>query len=309
MPPEQGVALPGTFTKHASNPVLGRGGVGTWDTGELNGQAVFYDADNDRFVMSYSGNDGTGGATPYYKTGLAYSTDLVTWTKEPTNPVFDPGYRQVAPTIVKRGSVYVMYYQKWPGTSEVYCATSSNLLSWTVQNGGSPVLPVRAGEWDETHTFDPFVRLRTDGSVQLFYAGQDHFGSRGIGYAYSTDNVTMTDRTFVAYWNMATEVPNNWGTPSVVASSDTHWGWFCDASTVAENRFIDRLYTTDNGATFTREQAVLVKSASGWDSAQVFDSAAIWWDGTLYLLYTGAAIAGGAADLDGEIGLATMPWP
>ena len=306
--PDQGVALPGTFTKSLSNPILSRGAAGTWDDGEIDGEAVFYDGINGRFVMVYSANDGTG-SPPYFKTGLAYSSDLLAWTKEATNPVFDPGYKQVAPTIVRRGSQYVMYYQKWPGTSEVYCATSTDLLSWTVQNGGSPVLPVRAGEWDETHTFDPNVRLRDDGTIQLFYAGQDHFGSRAVGYAYSSDNVTMTNRTFVAYWDMATEVATNWGTPSVIASNDNRWGMFVDASAVADNRFIDRLYTTDNGASFTREAQVLTKSVSGWDSGQVFDAAAIWWNGTLYLFYTGTTVTGGSSGLASDIGLATMSWP
>lgn len=310
-PPDQGVALPGTFTKYAGNPVLSRGGVGTWDHGEVDGEAVFWDGRLSKFVMVYSANDGTGGGSPTFKIGLAYSTDLITWTKEAANPVFYPGYGVVAPTIVQRGSTsYVMYYQSWPGTSEVYCATSSDLITWNVQNGGSPVLPIRAGEWDETYTFDPNARLRDDGTtIQLFYAGQDHFGSRGIGYGLTTDNTTMTSRTFVAYWDMGTEVATNWGTPSFVASNDSRWGLFVDASAVADNRFIDRIYTTNNGSSITRQEQVLTKSGAGWDSGQVFDAAAIWWNGTLYLLYAGTTVTGGGAGLASDIGLATMAWP
>jgi hypothetical protein len=317
--PDQGQGLPASLTKYAGNPVLGPGGVGDWDSEGLYGECVFYDVRLGKFVMAYTATDGVE-AGPYHQTGLAYSDDLLAWTKEATNPVFDSGAPgHVAPTIVQLADEsYVMYYQLWPGTSEVYCATSDDLLAWTIQNSGDPVLPIRAGEWDETYTFDPGARLMDDGTtIQLFYAGQDHFGSRAIGYAYSTNLVTMTDRTFLAYHDSASEVKNNWGTPSVVASTDDAYGFFCDTSAVDGYRFIDRLWTTDNGAgsstgggtTMTRELAVLTKSVSGWDSGQVFDSAAIWWNGTLYLIYCGTTVAGGGAELASSIGVATMSWP
>jgi hypothetical protein len=317
--PNQGQGLPGSFTKYAGNPVLAPGGVGAWDSEGLYGECVFRDVRLGKFVMAYSSTDGVE-AGPYFQTGLAYSDDLLTWTKEATNPVFDSGAPgHVAPTIVQLADQsYVMYYQSWPGTSQVYCATSDDLLSWTIQNGGNPVLPVRSGQWDETYTFDPCARLMDDGTtIQLFYAGMDHFWSRAIGYALTTDGVTMTDRSFLAYWNFATEIANNWGTPSVVASSDAAWGVFVDASAVDGYRFIDRLWTTDNGAgstpgggtTLHREEQVLVKSGSGWDSGQVFDAAAIWWQGTLYLIYCGTTVVGGAAELASSIGAATMSWP
>jgi hypothetical protein len=307
-PPDQGVALPGTFTKYASNPVLVRGASGAWDDGEIDGESVFWDGRLSKFVMVYSANDGTGGATPYFKTGLAYSTDLITWTKEAANPVYDPGYGQVAQTIIVRGSTdYIMYTQLWPGTSVVYAATSSDLLTWTDRG---VVLPLRPGEWDETYTFDPNVRMKDDGrTIQLFYAGQDSFGSRGIGYAYSVDGVTMTDRTFVAYWDMGTEIAESWGTPSVVAYNDSRWGMFTDSSAVSGHRFIDRLYTTNNGSSVTRQNQVLLPTAASWDSGQVFDSAAIWWNDTLYLFYAGTTVTGISSGLASDIGLATMVWP
>lgn len=301
--PPQGDPLPDVFTKHPSNPVLLPGTNPDWDWIEIAGESVFYDTRLDTYVMSYSGQNGGSN----YFTGLAYSDDLITWTKEATNPVFDPEVH-VAPTIIQRGPTdYVMYYQPYP-SSIIKAAGSSDLLTWSVLNGGSHVLPIRPGEFDSANTFDPNARIRSDGTIEVFYT-YNGSGIRGIATALSDDGINFTDRRQL-FANEPGEDINDTGAPAVLASSDTEYSLFYDASVTSGFRYISRQRTTDDGATFDLEQVVLEHGGVGeWDSVQDFDPAPIWADGVLYLIFTGAPVGGNAANLQAKLGLASMDWP
>jgi len=81
--------LPIVTTKAAryhGNPVLTRGGPGAWDEGRVDNPCVVWDADTPShpYWMWYSGRDANNRNG---KVGLAMSSDGITWTKRPENPV------------------------------------------------------------------------------------------------------------------------------------------------------------------------------------------------------------------------------
>jgi hypothetical protein len=297
--PPQGDPLPGALTKYVSNPVFLPGTSGQWDDREVGGESCYFDEDLGLFVMSYSG---TSDSTTWH-TGLAYSEDLITWTREATNPVYS-AFSHVAPTILRRGAGdYLMYIQNWPGASQIYALSSSDLLTWMSENGGSPVIPILAGQ---LHTFDPNARIRSDGTIELFHGLWESSGLRSIQTALSADGITFTDRRFLFTYE-AGEWSEQLGAPAVLASSDTEYSIFHDANASGASRWINRHRTVDDGAAFEYEQHVLDHSGFGWDSAAVFDSCPIWLDGVLYLLYSGG-VGGEPVGINMRIGLATVDW-
>lgn len=300
-----------TLTRYGSAPVLTRGGVGEWDHTTIDGESIYFDVRLDCWVMAYGGYNGA----VQYNIGLAYSDDLLTWTKEATNPVFSANMAEdsvVAPSIVQvSASSYRLYYQTYHGTPDprIYMATSSDLLTWTRANGGSAVLaPGTAGQWDDDVVFDPYPIL-TAGTTKLWYGGQKSDLSRGIGRATSSDGIAFT-REGELFTPAAGESSVSYGAPAVLRTSDTVYKVFHDAALTGSNttRFICREDTSD-GSTFTHNHQVLVANPSGWDSVQVFDPAPIVRAGILFLFYAGSATTGGGTGLSPDIGLATMAWP
>lgn len=61
---------------------------GTWDSGHVWAPYVFHDKKLDCWVMLYTGLN----RYDCQQIGVAYSDDLLTWVKEPANPVFRPTY-------------------------------------------------------------------------------------------------------------------------------------------------------------------------------------------------------------------------
>jgi hypothetical protein len=64
------------------------GTPGTWDDSHIWAPYVYKDEPNNRWVMLYTGLN----RFDAQQIGVAYSTDLLTWVKEPSNPVFRPAH-------------------------------------------------------------------------------------------------------------------------------------------------------------------------------------------------------------------------
>lgn len=299
-----------TLTRYGSSPVLTRGGVGTWDHDTIAGEQVFWDVRLKRWVMAYVGIDQEYDDGGIIRFGLAYSDDLLTWTKEPTNPVWEapaPDVMTATANIVQvSADSYRLYSQVYPASDAFSLSTSTDLLNWT--DVGHVFGLGAAGQWDDTFIFDPNPLL-IDGTTYLWYGGQKSDGSRGIGLATSTDGSTFT-RQGRLIQPQAGESSVSFGAPAIVWTDATHYSIFHDVALTGSSttRFIDRRDTTD-GSTFSHEHQQLVANPSGWDSVQVFDSAPVVRFGTLYLFYAGSPVTGDATGLSPDIGLATVRWP
>jgi hypothetical protein len=315
--PDQGQGLPGTFTKSPSNPIIIED-AGTWRDGWVDGVAIFRDTRINRWVVSVGGWDGTK-----YSTGLFYIDSLAdvyagteTPEEEPTNPVFSPpaGITNIVAwtTIQLPDLTYRAYWQNYGGGEVLHMCSSTDLVNWTHENGGAPVVSHVPGSWYETYAFDPYPVLLPDGTTRLIFAGQDHFGTRGIGYnLLDTDGITILSTGFLFYPDFPLgDISPAFGAPAALGS-ETRFGVFHDHRnfTFGTGRSIDRNWTDDGGATFTREADVLQPDGSGWDSVQVFDSAPAWEDGVLYLLHCAGNVSGDSTGINAKVGIAKMDWP
>jgi hypothetical protein len=310
------------LTRYAGNPVLTRGGPGAWDNDSIAGEQVFYDTRLAQWVMVYCGlaSPLPGGAPD--GVGLAYSSDLLTWTKEGRSPVFQPNANEydiaTANIVQLSGSSYRMYYQAsgGPDGNQIYAASSSDLITWTRMNSGNVVLPVGgAGAWDSDAVFDQWVAVY-GGVTYIYYGGQKNaMGTitRGIGYA--TDTTHGDGITFTKYASNPILTPSggesqiNLGAPSIIGNATT-FDMFYDSSTTPGDRYINHAHTTNGGTTWdVVDYRYLGPASSGWDSTQVFDAAAVTSGGLLYLFYAGSLITGGGLGLSEDIGVARKVWP
>lgn len=294
------------FTPYASNPIITKH-TGSWDSVDVANPDVFYDSLNRRWVMDYSGYGIIPGLTDTLKwrTGLAYSTDLITWTKDALNPIFSPtaaeGYIAANCSIVYKSGTYYMFYNtaKIDGSMNyIRLATSTDLHTWTRQNSGNPV-SIPTDSYNSSASYDPCVILLSDGvTFEMVFAALGSANS--IGRARSTDGITWT-----AYNPLFTLqrwfITSNFAEPGIFRNgSALYLTW--DAPLVANYRKIGGAVSFDNGKSW-QQYGFLADAGTGWNAAQVFDSKLIIYNGTAYLFYAGAPVSGGTQGMGAQIGL------
>lgn len=292
-----------------TNPIIANGGGG-WKNSDVANPDVFRDTPNNRWVMNFSGYSGT-----VWKTGLAYSTDLLTWTEEAANPVFSPngseGNIAANGSIVLKGSTYYLYYQAGLASgNQICCATSPDLLTWTRQNSGNPVIAVDAT--DLTATADPYARLMPDGiTIEVYYLTNSG-GSRRIRRATSTDGIAFTKVATGTFLLTGVNDQTTFGEPYPIGDYGSSMQLLTDwaIGTGVQARRTLLWTTADGGATWTCNGVFLAPNPNlSWQSAQIFDTCAVVSGGTMYLFYAGATVNGAAAGLNAQIGVMTQVYP
>jgi hypothetical protein len=178
-----------TWAKDASNPVLGPGTPGEWDS-YYRGQVAVLE-DGGLYQMWYSG----GARSGPWQVGYATSNDGLEWTIYAGNPVLPGGgagsWDEVeadGPTVIKDGAVYKMWYYGCNADYSVCSigyATSPDGIAWT-KYAGNPVLEQTPGEWDESGIAWPRV-IKNGATYEMWY-----HSDRKLGYATSPDGVTWT---------------------------------------------------------------------------------------------------------------------
>jgi predicted GH43/DUF377 family glycosyl hydrolase len=173
-----------TWIKDPNNPVLKRGSSGSWDYAWISVGSVLYDGT--RYHLYYMGYNGINSI----RIGHATSSDGLTWTKDPSNPVLVSGSngdwdnpRVDFPTVIFDGTTYHMWYSggdyfKW----KIGYATSTNGSNWT-KSSSNPVLSTgQPGNWDYRSVTAMSV-IDNSGKYKMWYWGsrQENYGS--IGYA------------------------------------------------------------------------------------------------------------------------------
>lgn len=171
------------WTKNV-DPVLDLGSSGSWEGNDVTGPSVVNEGGT--YHMWYAGNDG---AT--LRLGHATSSDGLTWTKDPADPVLDinaafPGawdWTQVyGPSVVAHANGYEMWYsgKTLPQAAQTGYATSPDGTQWTRQdkslgNGSSGTFDSQAA--------DRATVLYENGGYKLWYSAQGATGVYTIGYA------------------------------------------------------------------------------------------------------------------------------
>ena len=216
----------GVHWTRRSSPVFttgtGTGGWDSWSGGTRNGLVVGSVLwDGAKYLLYYSAASGTCNQAGCAQAGfgLATSTDTVTWTLANSgNPILtnvtddaqhtgtcdNPTHTFRYPDVVKLGSTYYMWYNRGGG---IGLATSSDGISWTVQNSGCSVLyPTdwddsgiwpnlpHAYSWDGDFVYAPSVFYDPLAKgFKMFYAGCDvDCAVYRTGFATSTDGIIWT---------------------------------------------------------------------------------------------------------------------
>jgi predicted GH43/DUF377 family glycosyl hydrolase len=176
-----------TWTKDVNNPVLAMGSAGTWDRSWVCiGDVLFTGT---KYHMWYSGCDS---ARVGVKIGHATSTDGLTWTKDPANPVLvsltsaEWDYSRIDYTsVLFDGSIYHMWYSggsepfKW----KIGHATSTDGINWT-KDPDNPVLSAgSSGEWDPNSVAVMSVLVSSDNKYKMWYSGSKTGVTTSVGYA------------------------------------------------------------------------------------------------------------------------------
>lgn len=147
-----------TWTKSGSNPVITNGV--SLDTHIMQpGTNIIKESST--YYFYYWGNT-TYGLSVNSVIMLATSTDLITWTKSGNNPMLSSGGASpiwdasvLAPTVIKFGSTYYMWYEGATGASfgfsYVGIATSANKDSGWTKISSNPIFSVGEGTaWDNS---------------------------------------------------------------------------------------------------------------------------------------------------------------
>jgi predicted GH43/DUF377 family glycosyl hydrolase len=177
-----------TWTKFSGNPVLDVGSPGLWDDEFVYWPSVIFDGTT--YHMWYAGGSGSS-----WQIGYASSSDGISWTKSPSNPILGPGpggtwddYWVFSPEIHFDGTVYHMWYTGYDGSiRRIGYATSTDRITWT-KYPGNPVLDVGpSGSWDDFYASVPQIVI-VGGTYHMVYTGHDGSTFR-LGYASSTDGI------------------------------------------------------------------------------------------------------------------------
>ena len=178
------------FVPYEKNPVFKAAGLGHWDAKIRERGWIM--RDGDKYLMWYTGYNGARAG--WKALGLATSSDGLTWTRFPQNPIYDERWTEDM-MVVKQGGTFYMfsegfrYGRAYPFAGQLYeepqLLTSSDGLRW--QRTGKLEFRDAAGKPIEG-IFGTPTAWYEDGTWYLFYEKMD----RGIWLALSTDRRVWT---------------------------------------------------------------------------------------------------------------------
>jgi hypothetical protein len=279
--------------QRATGPVLVVGPLGSWDdravyaprlTKRLDGTA--YRDEQGRYFLYYTANSF---ATPNADaTGLALSTDLLTWTRPfPERPVLARGAPGTpdqsdasAVTVLHDGTLFHVWYEGNGRTGSdlvtINYATSSNGFEWTKR--GSVL--TQGADGDAEDLYAPVV-MKDGATWKMWYVGHDRAGRLGMMHA--------TARAPEGPWTKASEsylfYPRDLFASDVWIDHGVYHLLYFEST--ARRREV-KLATSVNGLQWTPRGAVFVGGPPGsWDSSRVTWPTLIAVDASWVLFYDG----------------------
>jgi predicted GH43/DUF377 family glycosyl hydrolase len=188
------------FTAYtAGNPVVPRGGSGTWDRGAV--WAATVTVVNDTFYLIYNGT--INFSTQPSQIGLATSTDGYTFTKSPNNPIlsrdgsgFDSYSVVNGPLLYDSGSWYLYYggissQPNFPSPGNIISrATATNPHGPWIRTDDTLMTTGSNGEWDDRFICPTQIHSTYSGLVMYYWASDDWYPYTfkcQIGMAISVD--------------------------------------------------------------------------------------------------------------------------
>jgi hypothetical protein len=330
------VTLPGALVRNPAQPLIDNaqhfgGSVSLSYYGKVGPTAIVKSGDRDyrAWAEMVAALPSQGGSQTYGQTGtfdadttVGYltSTDGTTWTWYDTNVDGDPN-RIITPSTATNpvgGSTAwmngesvvdsVLYdtaaglWKAWghggnnTGPRAIFYATSSDGISWTLQNNGQPVLQKgTAGAWDDAAVADPRVIRVSSTSYVMLYKGRSGTIPR-IGRATSTDGISWTKDAGNPVLDIG--AATSWDDSAVytgglmVDPDGTTWHmWYAgDPTDDAGGTALGYASSTNNGASWSKgsNNPVITLSASGLDSLMLGDTVWAYLDGSTVRIQYGA---------------------
>ncbi len=224
-------AIPSTSDTTTSDGRIPLGTNGTGDDAHTGYPTVIKDGST--YKMWYSGHDGSA-----WRIFYATSSDGLTWTKynnaieSPSNTTGTQGRiplgssggdtsQTVAPTVIKDGSTYKMWYSGSDGTNwRIYHATSSDGLTWTKYDNSIPAasdststngrIPLGSTGVDTVHSY--IFSVIKDGPVYKGWYSMQDASNTYVGYVSSLDGLSWRK-----YHNAAPTASNTTSTNGRIA--------------------------------------------------------------------------------------------
>jgi predicted GH43/DUF377 family glycosyl hydrolase len=284
-----------------SAPVITRGAQGEWDAVDVLNPSVV--RQGDAYYNFFSGYDGKS-----WHTGLAVSSDGVTWQKEGRILSPDPSTWEGA-AIAANGAALsddsgILYYYQAGDPVEIGLARSRNGHQW--QRNGAPVLTVGPyGSWDERGVADPYV-IRAGRDYYLFYLGMDRARRQRLGVAMSGDGVRWTKlraNPILELGDYGAFDEKGLGEPAVWAARGYYWMLYTGRDHYELRRL--GLARSRDGVRWEKLPMVIA-GGEAWDSKVICDATVIANGDRATVWFGGGDVARPDQNIDGQIGLATF---
>jgi hypothetical protein len=305
----------GAWTKYPGNPVITSDGT---HTGSLTPENIVYDSATSKYWMVID-NMNTS------KIGLAYSTDLTTWTYNGDLTISGLSNDPDGPCLVISGGTYYLYYSVGTvyGTFSIHYATASAVTgTYTDQGACVSTAGVLGTGWESGRVAEPYVFQLANahgslaaGTWVMLYMGDKATAAGSeipqTGYAYASSpagpwtkyasNPLIPLGPAGAYDASATRDPHAYevgGTVYIYCAVTLQ-----DPATTSLPCHT-AYYSTTDLVNVTRGNITLSRgNDSAWDSDAAFRGAISLYSNTYYFPYAGS-INNVTSNL--EIGMATM---
>jgi len=209
-------------------PVLTRGSNGTWDAGGVEGPSVLWNGT--LFLMYFTGSSGTLASD----IGVAFSKDMIHWTKYEGNPIVSRTPNSYDRLSVKFANVvfdsgaYKMWYDSRPSIGdlgEISYATSGDGLHWSKYPGNPVVTATTSGRAIYAAARYPSV-VRIGESLVMFLLFTNQ--TDDISFAVSADGVNWVsdDQILLTNSNSTTDWDYVPYYPSVIREGSLILMWY-----------------------------------------------------------------------------------
>jgi predicted GH43/DUF377 family glycosyl hydrolase len=303
LPKQPGGPQPRWALNLSANPVIVRGGSGSFDSVDALNPSVIRRGTT--LWNLFSGYDGKT-----WHTGLATSADGELWEKKgkvlsPNPATWEGDYIAANGSLVEKNGQLLYFYQggKLP---QMGLARSADGINWTKQPG--PVLPPGPiGSWDERGVADPYV-ISVDGTLYLYFLGQDRARRQRLGVAISTDDglhwKKLRTNPILELGDPGAFDEIGLGEPAVWASHGYYWMLYTGRDKAEHRRM--GLASSQDGVSWTRSTGSPFEGAAAWNHDVVCDATVLVEGGKVRIWYGGGNRPQPAEGLNGQIGTAVL---
>ena len=283
------------------SPVLTRGQAGAWDAHDVLNPSVLKTASG--YVNLYSGFDGQT-----WRTGMAWSSDGLSWTKRtqilaPDSATWEGSYITANGSAIEHSGLAYYYQAGRPPRIGLARVTA---VGSVLQKEARPVLDLGPyGSWDEWGVADPYV-IDVLGKLYMFYLGMDRAKRQRLGVATSSDGIAWTklrSNPVLELGSFGQFDENGLGEPAVLIAKGFYWMLYTGRDH-AENRRLGLARSTD-GVHWEKRPEVF-SGPQPWASKVLCDPSVLVDGGEIRVWFGGGDVARPDEEVDGQIGYGVL---